>query len=283
VTALSDDALRGLLRSDPANGWRAFIDQYTPLIVGLIRRAGVTDRDEVMEIYVLTCEQLSARGFERLKGQDAARGSIGGWLAVVTRHAVVDWVRSRKGRRRLFQAVRNLPRSDQRVFELYYWEDRAPGEIAEVLRQETGAPVSLAEVFTALERVQSTLSDRHRAELLALSVRAKAPVALEDSDAPYRLPDPHGDPELDLRVLQVNARLETALSRLPPDDAAIVRLKFVEGLTNRSIEHAIGISALTAARVQDILARLRALLLELGVEPADLAHADRLSLDRSTT
>src|SRR6266567_4642593 len=105
MAPLSDDALRVLMRSDPARGWRSFVDQYTPLILGLIRRGGIHDRDEMMEVYVLVCGQLSARGFERLKSQDAARGSIGGWLAVLTRHAIVDWVRSRKGRRRLFQAV----------------------------------------------------------------------------------------------------------------------------------------------------------------------------------
>src|ERR1700747_2011071 len=101
-----------------------------------MRRAGLEDRDEVMEVYVLICERLSERRFERLKTQDAARGSIGGWLAVLARHAAVDWIRSRKGRRRLFQAVRNLSPLDQRVFEHYYWDERTPGEIAGIERTD---------------------------------------------------------------------------------------------------------------------------------------------------
>ena len=279
MTALTDEALHALIRTDPAAGWRAFIDQYTPLVIGLIRRAGLVDRDEVMEIYVLMCEQLSAHGFERLKSQDAARGSIGGWLAVVARHTVVDWVRSRKGRRRLFHAVQALPPFDQRVFELYYWEERTPSEIVEVLAQETRQRTDLAAVFDALERVQQALSDRHRAELLAMAVRSKAPVALDDTDIAERAVDAHGDPERDLRVAELNARLDLALARLPVEEAAIVRLKYIEGLSTAAVASAIGIDSLSTSRLQGIVARLRTALEALGVDAVDAHLANRL--DRS--
>ena len=246
MAALSDDALRALIRSDPDAGWRAFIDQYTPLLIGLIRRAGVTDRDETMEVYVLICERLSERRYERLKAQDGARGSIGGWLAVVARHAVVDWIRSRKGRRRIFQSVQKLSESDQRVFELYYWDERTPGEIAEMQRSD------LPSVLDALDRVQAVLSDRHRAELLSLAFRSKAPVPIDETDAAETVADPAPDPES-------NARFESALRALPAEDAAIVRLKYIEGLTNSDIERAIGVTV-TTARTGSILDRLRLLL-----------------------
>jgi len=267
VAALDDDALRVLIRSDPDAGWRAFIDQYTPLIVGLIRRAGLDDRDEVMEVYVLICERLSERRFERLKSQDASRGSIGGWLAVLTRHAAVDWIRSRKGRRRLFRAVRNLSPFDQRIFEHYYWGERMPGEIAELERSD------LASVFESLERIHNALSDRHRGELLSLAVRSKAPLALEDTDAAERVADPAVDPETAVHIAQVNERFELALRRLPSEDAAIVRLKYVEGLTNGAIERALGVSGLTSTRMTSILAGLRAALTDLGVDARDAALA----------
>jgi DNA-directed RNA polymerase specialized sigma24 family protein len=269
VTPLSDEALRALMRKDAAAGWRAFIDQYTPLLVGLIRRAGLIDRDEVMEVYVAICEQLSARGFERLKSQDAARGSIGGWLAVVARHAVVDWVRSRKGRRRLFQALQDLSRADQRVFELYYWDERTPSEIAELLAQETGEPSSLAVVLGALERVDGALTGRHRAELCALAVRSKVPRALEDLEEGSRIIDGGADPEAAARVAQLNASFERALAALPAEDAAIVRLKYAEGLSNQDVERALGVERLSAARLQGILGRLRDLLADAGFDRLD--------------
>lgn len=265
MTGLSDEALRELIRKEPDSGWRAFIDQYTPLMVGLIRRAGLDDRDEMMEVYVLICERLSARGFERLKSQDSARGSFGGWLAVLTRNAAVDWIRSRKGRRRVFHVIQNLAPFDQRVFELHYWDGRTPSEIAELERSD------LAAVFEALERVQARLSDRHRAELLALALRSRPPLTLEEADAAERVADSRMDPETAARLAQVNARFETALGRLPAEDAAIVRLKYVEGLTNADIERAIGASGVTASRLQDILARLRSALVGLGVDARDIA------------
>lgn len=241
MTGLSDDALRALLRKDANAGWRAFIDQYTPLLIGLIRRAGLSDRDEVMEVYVLVCEKLSERGFERLRSQHA-RGSIGSWLAVVARNSVVDWVRSRKGRRRLFHAVRALPPSDQRVFEMYYWDERSPCEIA---------------------------------ELLALAVRSKPAVALDDTDVGERAPAPDLDPETSARIAQLNARLEAALRRLPAEDAAIVRLKYIEGLSAGGVELALGLRGLTSARLREILARLRSALADLGVDAADVAYGQR--------
>lgn len=248
MAALSDDALRALVRSDPDAGWRAFIDQYTPLLIGLIRRAGVTDHDEVMEVYVLMCERLSERRFARLQSQDAARGSIGGWLAVLARHAVVDWIRSRKGRRRIFQSVRALSPFDQRVFELFYWDERTPSEIAELQRSE------LPSIFDALERIQAALSERHRAELMSLAFRSKGPVPIDDTDAAERVADPTAGPES-------NARFESVLRALPAEDAVIVRLKYVEGLTNAEIERALGI-AVTPSRTSSILGRLRSMLAE---------------------
>jgi DNA-directed RNA polymerase specialized sigma24 family protein len=265
VAPLEDDELRALIRSNPDAGWRAFIDQYTPLIVGLIRRAGLEDRDELMEVYVLMCERLSEHGFARLKSQDAGRGSIGGWLAVLTRHAAVDWVRSRKGRRRVFQAIRVLSPFDQRVFESYYWDARTPTDIAVIEH------TSLASVFQSLERIQGVMSDRHRAELMSLALRSKAPVALDETDAAESIADPHSDPETDARIAQANERYEAALRQLSPEEAAIVRLKYVEGLTNADIERAIGVSGVTTARMASILSRLRAALEQLGIDAREFA------------
>jgi DNA-directed RNA polymerase specialized sigma24 family protein len=268
---VSDERLRQLLAENPEQGWRTFIDGYTPAMLALIERGGIVDRDEAMEIYVRACERLAANHYAALRRRDPALGSLTGWLAVVVRRAAVDWVRSRAGRRRMFAAVRALDRFHQRLFELFYWQGRRPSEAAEVLSVETQQPVGLDQVFDALERVDGVLSARHRSELLSLVARARTAVSLEgDDDTP--LVDPAAetlDPEGLLRARERDAQLTRALASLPAEDAVIVRLKFVEGLTRRQIQEFLRLPELTEHRVRTIVATLRETLaaLECGAGP----------------
>ena len=267
-------ALHELIRADPERGWRAFLERYTPLMLGLIRRTGLSERDEIMDVYLLVCERLSANGCARLKAQDAGRGSLGGYLAVACRHAAVDWVRSRKGRRRIFRSIATLPPAEHRVFELFYWERRSPSEITELLRLELGTPLDLADVLEMLAHVEACLTERQRIELLALCGRTAAPASIEQGAARSVTAPPAVDPARRTHIAEMNARLDAALQTLSAEDAAIVRLKFGEGLSDRDVAHAIGIEALTAARTTDILVRLRRALSAAGVRGADLSAFD---------
>ena len=262
MTELSDRALHDLLLQDAERGWRAFIDQYTPALIAFIKRTHVVDADEILDLYVRVCEHLGARDGARLRQHDPAQGSLLAWLAVVVRNVAMDWVRSRAGRRRVFAAVKALPALDQEVFEMYYWEERAASEIAEILRARYRRPVGLAEVLDALARVQATLSQRQRAELVSLaqrSRRARGAQSVDGAPAPEP-PDTRPDPELALRRKEAERVFADALARLTPEEAAIVRLKFVQGLTHREIQRALRLDRLTDDRVKGIMARLRGLL-----------------------
>ena len=162
--------------------WRAFVDQHTHTLLALIERNGVRDHDEAMDLYVFTCERLSANGCARLKRYDSRHGAMGAWLAVVVRNATVDWVRTRAGRHRLFTAIKALSPLDQRVFELYYWKERPLADIAATLRQETRTVVGVADVLDALGRIEAVLTPRHRKELLALVTRSRRPASLTPAD-----------------------------------------------------------------------------------------------------
>jgi DNA-directed RNA polymerase specialized sigma24 family protein len=268
---VSDDWLVARLRSNPEQGWRAFVDRYSATVLALIRRGGLTDPDEVMEVYVLTCERLAERRCERLRNHDPTRGGFAAWLPAVVRNVAVDWIRSRAGRRRLFESIRGLSTGDQLIFQLHYWEDMSPTEIAAKL-STTRRDATLSDVFEALERIERALTARQRAELAAWTTRSRAPVPLESGDGSEPIPvaasDP--DPEEQLATASLNQRLADALRRLPRDDAAIVRLKFVQGLSNRDIEGALRTRGVTSTRIADILARLR---LVLGASPAASAGA----------
>lgn len=259
-----EERLRLLLAEDPEKGWRAFIDAYTPALLAFIERGGIVDRDEAMEVYVRACERLAANHYAALRRRDASIGSLTGWLAVIIRRAAVDWVRSRAGRRRMFASVRELDRFHQRLFELFYWEGLRPAEAAELLHVELKEDVSLDSVFDALERIDGVLSTRHRSELLSMAARSRPTVSLEgDDDAPVVDPPAETlDPEAVLRAREREGQLTRALATLPAEDAVIVSLKFVEGLTRAQIQRFLRLPELTEHRVRTIVVTLRARLAE---------------------
>ena len=264
---MAEEDLRVLFAEDRERGWRAFIDRYTPTLLGLIERAGVTDRDEVMEIYVLACERLSEHDYAPLRRRDPSKGSLAGWLAVVVRRVAVDWVRSRSGRRRLFGVVRRLGRLEQRVFELYYWDGRLPTEISHLLAAETGRPASIADVLDALAGIDAVLSERHRGELLSLAARRRRPMSLETDEEEMAIDPPADapDPESALQIRELEQRLSDALAALPTEDAAIVSLKYVEGLTRPQIQRLLRLPDLSEHRIRAIAGKLRMLLSGAGV------------------
>jgi DNA-directed RNA polymerase specialized sigma24 family protein len=271
VHDLSDDALRALLIEDPERGWRAFVDQYTPTLLALIARSGVFERDAAADVYLRVCERLAGDGCARLLRRDPERGALAAWLSTVVRHAVVDWVRSRAGRRRLFGAIKRLDGFDQRVFELYYWEHRRPAEIAEILRARERRPVELPAVLAALARIQEAMTDRHRSELLALVARNRPAVSLDEADAPLGLAAPEDDPEQALSVREIDALFASALAELPPEDAAIVRLTFVQGWSREQVRRGLHLERLTGERIASILAKLKDLFTSRSVGPREAA------------
>ena len=47
---MTDGELHRLIVENPREGWRAFIEQYTPELVEIIRHCGLREHDEVMEV-----------------------------------------------------------------------------------------------------------------------------------------------------------------------------------------------------------------------------------------
>jgi DNA-directed RNA polymerase specialized sigma24 family protein len=271
VHELSDDRLRALLIEDPERGWRAFVDQYTPTLLALIGRAGVLDRDDAADVYLRVCERLAEDGCARLRRHDPARGALAAWLSTVVRRVVVDWVRSRAGRRRLFHAIERLDSFDQRVFELYYWKHQRPSEIAELLRVRESRSVDLSAVLGALSRIQEAMSDRHRSELLALVARTRPALSLDEAETPVALAVSSDDPEQALGVRELDAVFAAALAELPSEDAAIVRLTFVQGWSREQVRRGLHLERLTSDRIAAILARLKDLLAARSVGSREAA------------
>jgi DNA-directed RNA polymerase specialized sigma24 family protein len=273
---LDDGALRELLIEDAARGWRAFIDQYTPVMLALLERSGLKSRDDVMEVYVRACEHLAADDCARLRRHDPGKGALRAWLVRVVRNVLVDWLRSQRGRRRLFGSIRELDPLAREVFELYYWRRHTLAEIAELAPGPAGGPAGLAAVCEALDRIEQALDERQRSELVSLLARAPA-APLEDEEGRLAI-DPAAEtpgPEAALQARQAAAALEAALAELPPEDALIVSLRYVEGLSTAQVKGALGLSELPRERLHAILDRLRAALAARGLDAASTGGPGR--------
>jgi DNA-directed RNA polymerase specialized sigma24 family protein len=270
MTSLADGELRELLISDTARGWRAFIDQYTPMMLATIEQAGLRTRDEVMEVYVRACEHLSADDCARLRRHDPAKGTLRAWLVQVVRNVLVDWIRSSRGRRRLFGSIRDLDPLAREVFELYYWRRHSVSEIAELARDDDGRPAGLGAVFDAMDRIEQSLSDRQRAELVSMLARAQSPAPLEDEEGGLAVepPDPAPRPDAILVASQTRALLDGALAQLPPEDALILSLRYEAGLSTAEVQRALHLERLGPERLRAILGRVRDLLAAQGLRAA---------------
>jgi DNA-directed RNA polymerase specialized sigma24 family protein len=231
-----------------------------------------------MEIYTLVCERLAENDCARLRRWNPLKGSLKGWLAVVVRRVTVDWVRSRAGRRRLFGAVKQLGAIEQRVFELYFWEDRVPSEIAELLTVERRSPVPLIRVLQAIDAIHEALTERHYSELVSMTARARTAVSLDDELEQGRADPPDPQPSIESRVegRELEARLGAALAALPPEDSAIVRLHYYQGLALTEVQRALHLRELPRTRVAAITGQLRALLEPALGAPAAAPSASRL-------
>jgi len=259
-----DRTLQERLNHDPRAGWRMFIEQYTSAMLAVIQRSGIRRHDEAMEVYVRVCEHLAADDCARLRRHDPGRGPLAAWLTVVVRRVIVDWVRSRKGRKRLFQSIRELTPFDRAVFELRYWQAHPVTTIVELLGGMGHGGVTLPDVFDALERIEQALSSRQRAELVAMVARTAREEPLDDEDGrPVVDPvDTTGDPERQLRRRQADEALAAALATLADEDALIVSMLYLDGLPKREVERALHIPPIPATRMRDILGRLRTALTE---------------------
>ena len=113
--------------STGAKAWPEFLLHYSPFILSCIRRFA-TDEDERMEIYVHVCHRLADDDCRRIR-QYRGMGDFGPckfstWLAAVTFNLAREWIRSSRGRRRLFRSLSDLGRIDRLVFQYYLLPSR---------------------------------------------------------------------------------------------------------------------------------------------------------------
>jgi RNA polymerase sigma factor (sigma-70 family) len=232
-----------------------------------------------MEIYTYVCERLaedSCRRIRQFRGVGrTGRCKFTTWLAAVTFNLAREWIRTSKGRRRMFRAVQRLPRLERLVFRYYFWEGYSPVEIARTLSISRGMPVGAADVANSLSAIYRVLSRDHRWRVITRLLRESPDVSIDAKldavgEGTGTLMASHREhPEQVIDRDRGRRLLAELLGKLPRDQRISIELKFQRGMSARAIASALGID--NYKRVYELQARgLRQLADRLEQEGIDL-------------
>jgi len=264
--------------------WPDFLEEFSPFILTCIRRYA-SDEDERMDIYVHVCDRLVADDCRRLR-QFRGYGHRGAcrfttWLAAVVFNLSREWIRTSRGRRRLFQSIKDLGRTNRLIFKYYFWEGYSVGEIATLLRTSGSKSCDRWDVSERLASIERHLNRDHRWRLVTALLRSAGPVSVDGAhsvvgDGPIpELPDSRENHATKLECTQARTKLSDLLSQLPDQERLAVVLRFERGMTAKQVAVALGIQ--NYKRVYEIqgraLAKLAKKLRAEGIELSDFLDA----------
>lgn len=270
--------------STGAKAWPEFILHYSPFILSCIRRFAA-DHDERMEIYVHVCQRLADDDCRRIR-QYRGMGDLGPckfstWLAAVTFNLAREWIRSTRGRRRLFRSLSDLGRTDRLVFQYYFWEGYSLLQIARLLQSKIHLDCGVTEVIERLAAIERLLTRDHRWRLVTSLLRSARPVSIDrprtvvGEEISFDVPDDRADSSHHLGRDEAYGVLQELIGTLPDEERLALRMRFERGLSAREIAIALGLN--NYKRVYEIqgraLSRLATELRERGFEFRDFLDA----------
>jgi len=273
-----------------AEAWPDFIHRYSPFMLSCIRRYA-NEHDEQMAIYVHVCERLAADDCRRIR-EYRGRGSLGEckfstWLAAVVFNLAREWIRTSRGRRRLFRSIRELGRVERLVFKHYFWDGYSVGQIMMLLRSKGHRRCSVKDVVDRLATIERALSQDHRWRLVTSLLRSVVPMSIDQpraavgDEVPFDLPDDRAGCDDGLERAQAQQILRELIEALPDDERLAIRLRFERGLRAREVAAALGLR--NHKRVYEVqgraLATLAAGLRERGIDFSDFSRGTAGTLD----
>jgi hypothetical protein len=114
-------------------------------------------------------------------------------------------------------------------------------------------------------------------------VRTRLPISLDSDTVPEAAVATGAHQERGLRARELDARFTRALRTLPVEDAAVLRLVFVQGWSLTEVRRGLGVEDLDAARLRMILNTFKTALDREGVGVRDAAASGLSFLeDRSS-
>jgi len=270
-----------LLHKNQKKGWTLFLEQYSQDILQTIRRC-CFDYDECMEIYVYVCEKLSENNCSKLK-QFRGEGKYGRsyfstWLVTTTINFCRAWVRQKKGRRRLFESIKELPKLDQTVFELYYWQGYQATEILELLKIEYSPSLTPLDIHQSLQRLNQALSEKNKWKIVSTLLRNQPDLSIEKLTEEYgdkfeskRSTDFNENPESAFENQYAESLIRAAFQTLSADEQRLLRLRFEKGLSARRIGQLLKISRykIVYSKIENATEKIRSYLQQKGYHAGD--------------
>lgn len=249
-----------LTGGDSQAAWDLFAERYRRLLLATIRRV-VQDHDDVMDVFSVVCEALSANDLARLRrfsDQHTHGAGFATWLVVVVRNLSIDWLRERDGRRRLGVPA-HLSAIQQQIYSAVFIDGRSHAEAYELI---CAGPRSTLSFHEFLREVRATY--RLIPHPVAEPARHRH-LAEPEGEAIQAAPDP-------VETAEAARRIAKALGSLPPELRLAVELFIVERLSAAQVAAVVGWPNAKAVynRVYRALITLRTELEREGVGPGDL-------------
>ena len=263
---MTDTALIKQFKANPSQGYSSLLDQYTPVILRMIRRF-LSDPDEVMETYTAICERLQHNDYHALR-RFRINSELTPWLSVVVANACRDRFRKNRMVSVPNSVISKLDNREKLVFRYYYQEHMPQSEIPDVISGGHDTSCTLEDVIATIGKIDEMLSVNKRWHLLA-ALRANRPMLSLDDLTEMGLAPATSIPSPDQTELQEADRvslLNDAIKDLDPEDQLLVLLRFEHGMRAQQIAKVMHFEnhKYVYTRLRTIINRMRKELYELA-------------------
>lgn len=263
---MTDTALIKQFKVNPVKGYSTLLDQYTPVILRMIRRF-LSDPDEVMETYTSICERLQHNDYQALR-RFRVNSELTPWLSVVVANACRDRFRKNRMVSVPNSVISKLSPLEKLVFRYYYQEHVPQSEISDMISGGHDLVCSLTDVNQAIGKIDEMLSVNKRWHLLA-ALRANRPMLSLDDLTEMGLAPATSLPAPDQTEMEETDRvgmLNKAIQDLDPEDQLLVLLRFEHGMRAQQIAKVMQFEnhKYVYTRLRTIINRLRRDLYEFS-------------------
>lgn len=216
--------------------WQTLVEEFAGLATAMVMRQ-LRDEDTARDVVVDVFGRLYDGQLRSYNGSASFRT----WFLVVVRRAVLDHLRSQKGRDRLPAAIARRPRMEQRAFELFFllgW----PSHVVLAQMQSQGWSLDRDQFWSLVEAMDASLAPRVRRRLRYERSARREGVAsgrwleyVEDQQHQGEAAQIDQFEETAHRSADAVHRINAELSRLPSDERHALALRYSRELTAREI------------------------------------------------